>query len=177
MGLRSIHDLRRIALPLVALALALGLAPCAGAQQMPTTPTPYPMLVIRMLVVGNTHQVVRVDLVQSPGLRALAIGTNSVPGAMGSLVIGTSTLADASFGYRYSVTIEDPRLLRSAMPNRGRSDRGHVVVTPAQSEYVVRLPYDAAARYLLVSSPATPGDAPPQAPTQVFDLEPWTRGF
>lgn len=172
---RDIPQLRRLTLPLVALALA-ALVPRAGAQ-VPPAPTPYPMLVIRMLVVGNTHQIVRVDLVQSPGLRALASGTSAVPGAMGSLVIGTSTLPDASIGYRYSVTVEDPRLLRSAMPNRGRADRGHAIVTPAQSEYVVRLRYDAAARWLLVSSPTQPGDAPPPAPTQVFDLEPWTRGF
>lgn len=137
-----------------AFLLATWFAPSTPAQG-----ASYPVIVIAMRMVGESHELKSAVIVQSP--RPLGAITATLPTIQYSIT-------DDRMRVLASGEIDDPRVQRGALPATKGEPEGHETSLQSTADYVVRAPFSADARYLVIAT-RTAQD-PSTAVEQVFDL-------
>lgn len=144
-------------------------------------PTPHKIVLLTMSAAAGTHQVLSVKIVDSPV--ALQPGPAADTGE--SL---NYTVMDDQGHVLVEGGLRDPQLVRSPLSPPGEPQQGHKTVSLPQSEYLLRLPYSGAMKYLRLAKGKKPEAATARelksaaaqgaaaSGTTTIDLAPWLEG-
>lgn len=152
---------------LFAMLVCCGLPGMAHSDDSSGAGEPHRIMVIFASIAGGTHHVREIRIVSSP----LPVRTSGK---------ATATIAysitDGSERELFTGTLVDPRVRRVALPPAEGGARRHRTLLLDTADYLIRVPYSSAARYLKLG-PKQAADGPDgavkPASTQTIDLAPF----
>lgn len=124
------------------------LSPGLIAAQPPSSTDGYKILLLRMRASGESHEVLEARIVDS------RIPLSPVSASQASLSIvatdanGTTLLAEG---------LPDPSIVRAPLPHPGEPPGGHQYIA-RPTQYFVRLPYEAAMKYVYIRKGQPPSN-------------------
>lgn len=142
---RTMQKALRRVLAMVALLATAG----AQADEPTVGAEGYPVLILFMTMTGDSHYVDRAQV---------ATLSQPLAAAAPPLAAFGFDLTDAQGTVLASGSFEDPRIRRGALPQSGELAEAHAEVRVDPAQYILRMPFSPAARYLTIS-PATAPDA------------------